>query len=113
MELILQHAAGFVAVVFLAGAFAIVLWKMYRGGIDLQYLISEENGQASLSRFQFLIFTFVVAMGLLVVILKSGTFPAIGSDVLGLLGISGGSYVASKITQKSASSNEKDRDNPD
>ena len=34
------------------------------------------------------------------IILKTGNFPTIGSDVFGLLGISAGSYVASKITQK-------------
>ena len=99
----LQLVAGWVIVVFMALLGIIILWKMIQGppnGIDLQYLISEENGQASLSRFQFLVFTFVIAMGLLVIILKSGAFPTINSDVFGLLGISGGSYVASKITQK-------------
>ena len=39
-------------------------------------------------------------MGLLVIILKCNCFPTINSDVFGLLGISGGSYVASKITQR-------------
>ena len=109
----LQQTAGWVAVGFMAIAFIIILWKMAFNHIDLKKLISEENGQASLSRFQFLIFTFVIAMGLLVIILDSGAFPAIGSDVFGLLGISAGSYVASKITQKTASSNEKAGGNSD
>lgn len=99
----LQLVAGWVIVLFMALLGVIILWKMIQGpsnGIDLRYLISEENGQASLSRFQFLVFTFVIAMGLLVIILKCNCFPTINSDVFGLLGISGGSYVASKITQR-------------
>ena len=99
----LQLVAGWVIVLFMAGLGIIILWKMIQGssnGIDLQYLISEENGQASLSRFQFLVFTFVIAMGLLVIVLKCKTFPSLDNSVLGLLGISGGSYVASKITQR-------------
>ena len=104
----LHIVAGWVIVVFMAGLGIIILWKMIQGppqGIDLKYLISEENGQASLSRFQFLVFTFVIAMGLLVIILKSKAFPTINSDVFGLLGISGGSYVASKITQRATNGN--------
>ena len=43
-------------------------------GIDLQKLISEENGDVSLSRFQFLVFTFVTAIGLLVITLNNKAF---------------------------------------
>ena len=104
----LQHVAGWVIVLFMALLGIIILWKMIQGsngGIDLKHLISEEGSEkASLSRFQFLVFTFVIAMGLLVIILKSKAFPTINSDVFGLLGISGGSYVASKITQRTANS---------
>jgi uncharacterized membrane protein len=49
-----------------------------------------------MSRFQFLIFTFVVAMCLLVLTLESGEFPKLDPNILGLLGISGGSYLVSK-----------------
>ncbi|MCY4386027.1 MAG: hypothetical protein OXC18_02875 [Desulfurellaceae bacterium] len=106
MEL-LALTAGWVIVGFMALLGVLILWKILQGSIDLQYLVSEEDGQASLSRFQFLIFTFVIAMGLLVIILKTESFPPIGSDVFGLLGISAGSYVASKITQKTASPSDK------
>ncbi len=101
----LHLVAGWVIVGFMTVLFSVISYRMILGapnGIDLRYLISEENGQASLSRFQFLVFTFVIAMGLLVIILKTKTFPAVGSDVFILLGISGGSYVASKLTQKTA-----------
>ena len=100
----LQQFTGWVIVIFMAGMASIILIKMIIGdkpnGIDLKHLISEENGQASLSRFQFLVFTFVISMGLMLIILETGNFPTIGGDVFALLGISGGSYVASKITHK-------------
>ena len=105
---VLHLAAGWVIVGFMAVIASVISFKMIVGGpngIDLSYLISEENGQASLSRFQFLVFTFVIAMGLLVLTLKGTGFPQIDSSVFGLLGISGGSYVASKITQKAGNGN--------
>ena len=60
----LTLAAGWIVVVFVGLLELLVLWKIHTNKIDLTYLISEENGQASLSRFQFLIFTFVIADGL-------------------------------------------------
>lgn len=83
----------------------IVLMKIYSNKIDLSYLISEENGQASLSRFQFLVFTFVIAVSLVLLVINSLSgpqpgFPEIDTGVWALLGISGGSYVVSKGIQK-------------
>lgn len=102
---ILQLTAGWTVLLLVGLLGAVVLLKLYKGDIDLSLLISEQNGQASLSRFQFLIFTFVIAMGLLLMILaklKTGQigFPDINSGVWGLLGISGGSYVISKGIHK-------------
>lgn len=68
-------------------------------GINLEYLISDEKGDASLSRFQFLIFTFVIAMSLFYIIVRANppAFPnSIPWEILGLIGISGGSYVLAK-----------------
>jgi len=78
-----------------------ILIKVFRDEIDLEFLISDENGDASLSRFQFLVFTFVVAMSLfyLIVIKSPPDYPAIPNQILALLGISGGSYVLSKGIQ--------------
>lgn len=76
---------------------AIVLFKFSK--MDLSALVSEgdaENRKASLSRFQFLLFTFVIAGVYLTLCLESGTFVEIPNGVLGLIGISGGSYVVSK-----------------
>lgn len=78
----------------------LVIWKIIDGSINLDRLISEPNGDASLSRFQFLVFTFVIALSLfLVIIAKGGTFPDIPGTVLALLGISGSSYLVSKGIQ--------------
>jgi hypothetical protein len=71
------------------------------GRINLDKLISEPNGDASLSRFQFLIFTFVIAVGLLLIIVQTQDFPPVPGQILALLGISGGSYVISKGIQTS------------
>jgi hypothetical protein len=84
----------------LIGAFAVaIILKMLKGDIDLKYLIAGDDGDASLSRFQFLIFTFVIALSLFLIIVNNPTgpaFPNIPNSILALLGISGGSYVASK-----------------
>jgi hypothetical protein len=95
-------------VVFLAGAGAVVLAKMLWDEIDLSMLISEANGDASMSRFQLLIFTFVIAGSYFLMAVWSltatggGGLPNIPPGVLGLIGISGGSYLVSKGIQKTA-----------
>lgn len=95
---ILELAVGWVLVVFVGLLELLILWKIWVGDIDLNKLISEANGDASLSRFQFLIFTFVISMSLFLVVVSSGpAFPAeIPAGIFVLLGISGGSYVVSK-----------------
>lgn len=98
--------AGFLAIVIiLLGFAAVVLWKIVRGDINLDDLVSEPPSpdaapgtaaKASLSRFQFLLFTFVVAGLFLLLSIEAGDFVDIPANVLGLIGISGGSYVVSK-----------------
>ena len=95
---------GFVAFsIILLGFAALVLWKLYRDENALTGLLSEplERGdpgpaKASLSRFQFLIFTFVIAGLYLLLCIEAGTLIEIPGNVLALLGISGGTYVVSK-----------------
>lgn len=94
-------------VVTLIGLFGFaILWRIFTGRIDISLLISEANGAASLSRFQFLIFTFVISLSLLLVILgRNGgpDFPpTIPAGIYALLGISAASYVVSKGIQGSA-----------
>ncbi len=80
-----------------------VVWLILIGKINLQSLLSEPTGAASMSRFQFLIFTFVIALSLYLIIVSKTPmeFPTIPGSVLALLGISGGSYVTSKGIQAS------------
>ncbi len=71
-------------------------------GINLEKLISESSGDASLARFQLLIFVFVISMSLVLIITSGNppTFPTtIPDQILGLLGISSTSYVLGKALQ--------------
>ena len=93
-----------------------VLWQIFDGTIDLSRLISEPNGDASMSRFQFLVFTFVISLSLFLVIVcgKNGdgkpAFPAtIPGGILTLLGISGSSYAVGKAIQFSDPAGVEDR----
>lgn len=88
----------------------LVLWRLWNSPVGyLYHLLNEKDGsdKASLSRFQFLVFTFAVAASLLVLVVarvQAGelSFPPVDSGVWALLGISGGSYVISKGVQHSA-----------
>ena len=86
--------------VILLGFGAVILGMILTGQIDLSDFLVEsgENGsrKASLSRLQFLMFSFVIAGLYLVICVESGTFVDVPPGVLILLGISGGSYVVSK-----------------
>ena len=99
---------GFVVIsIILLGFAALVLWKTYRDPDALKGLLSEPVGpnnpepKASLSRFQFLIFTFVIAGLYLLLCIEAGTLIEIPGNVLALLGISGGTYVVSKTVGSS------------
>lgn len=102
----------------LVGLFALrILYLIYRGKIDMTCLLCESTSDkqptamASMARFQFLIFTFVIALSLFLVIVacagKGGvcaSFPDIPASILGLLGISGASYAVGKGIQASSNS---------
>jgi hypothetical protein len=47
------------------------VWQILVDKINLQYLVSEKNGQASLSRFQALVFTFVIGLSYFLLVLES------------------------------------------
>ena len=85
--------------VFLGALALILLYQIATNRISLRYLISDDGGYASLSRFQFLVFTFVIAMTLFYLVAVDGKYPQIPNQILALLGISGGSYVISKGIQ--------------
>lgn len=90
----------------------LVIVKILYGKIELKGLINETSGEASMSRFQFLIFTFVIAASLFLIIINNKvngqlTFPEIPSGIWTLLGISGGSYIISKGIQCKSEEEEK------
>ena len=99
----LSLVSGYIICIFIGLLGLLVLWKIVTGSIDLSELISEENGGASMSRFQFLVFTFVIAMSLFLVIAAHPGYPqfpaAVPGTILALLGISGSSYLVSKSIQ--------------
>ncbi|HXS12308.1 MAG TPA: hypothetical protein VN734_06370 [Acidobacteriaceae bacterium] len=86
-----------IAFIVIMGALCLMLLiKMWRNEINLCSLLEEANGQASMSRFQLLIFTLVVAVGVFLSILHTLTLPDIPNSVLILLGISASTYAAGK-----------------
>jgi hypothetical protein len=101
--MVLKIITAWGLVVFVGLLAGIILWKILTGRIDLTKLVSETNGDASMSRFQFLVFTFVVVLMWVYLFFYNGDgkFPDIPPGVLGLMGISGGAYVVSKGIQKS------------
>ena len=108
----LKFIAGLIVVVFIGLAGLLILWYMVTGKINLEKLISEDDGTASMSRFQLLVFTIVIAMSLFLIIVgqEPPAFPPkIPAEILALLGISGGSYVISKGIQKSGGKDDSDK----
>lgn len=98
---ILADACEILACLFLGVLALILLYKIVTDKIDLEWLISEDNGHASMSRFQLLVFTFVVAISFVKLTEEAGKFPDINSGVLTLLGISASTYAVGKGIQKS------------
>ncbi len=93
---------GFIVMMAILAAFAwILLTKLRR--MDLSNLVCEPPpagvtgpGKASLSRFQFLLFTFLIAGLFVVLSLESCTLIEIPNGVVGLMGVSGLSYMVAK-----------------
>ncbi len=99
---VLALATGWVVLAFVTIAGGAIVYRMWNGDIDLSEVISEPSGDASMSRFQLLIFTFVIAVSLFAIIADQHVFPQIPQGVLVLLGISGSSYLVSKGIQFSS-----------
>lgn len=98
----LSIAAGYTALllIFLFGV--ILLYAMVNGDVDIAELIGEHGGGASMSRFQFLVFTFVIALGIIFLLAKDGRFPDLNPNLLALVGISASTYAVSKGIQASS-----------
>jgi hypothetical protein len=96
--------AGYLILILVFTWGLLVLYNMAAGEIDLSKLVSESDGSASMSRFQLLIFTFVIALSIVMmaVSVTPPKFPAIPNEVLILLGISASTYAVSKGIQMGA-----------
>ena len=94
-ETFLKVAAGYTVLLFLLAFGGVVLWKTVVRN-EIGTLLEEHGGGASMSRFQFLIFTFVVAFGIVFLLAKNNQFPDVPADVLTLIGISASTYAVSK-----------------
>ncbi|HVH79411.1 MAG TPA: hypothetical protein VM782_08485 [Stellaceae bacterium] len=97
---------GLIGALIIGAMALVVVVMMAIGKIPLSSLLSE-SGATSLSRFQFLVFTFVIGLSYLIVTFviaggQSVYLPDIPAGVVTLLGISGGSYVLSKGIQHAA-----------
>jgi len=78
----------------------LILAGIATGKIDISQLLSESGGGASMSRFQLLIFTFVIGLSFFLIVVSTGKFPSpIPSGVMTLLGISATTYGVSKGIQ--------------
>ncbi|HXS95084.1 MAG TPA: hypothetical protein VN736_10795 [Candidatus Limnocylindrales bacterium] len=98
----LKVLAAYVALILVFFFGLMILVAMVRGRIDLSKLISEQDGTASISRFQLLIFTLVIALSMIFMLASTSSFPELPNQALILLGISASTYGVSKGIQKSA-----------
>jgi hypothetical protein len=92
----LAKFCSLVACLFIAGAGLAIIIMIFVGKIDLRYIVSETNHDASMSRFQLLIFTFVIAIAVFRLVELNGQLPEIPNGILTLLGISASTYAVGK-----------------
>jgi hypothetical protein len=120
--LFLESLAGYVLCGLIAVLALAVAWLIFTGKIDLSRLISEKDGTgASMSRFQLLVFTFVVAISFFLVVISNikvaqaqprvgaPVLPDVPSGVLLLVGISTSSYAVGKAIQHGAGTDGEDK----
>lgn len=114
----LEILAGYVVCGIIAIIGFAVAWKLATGQIDISKILTEKDGSggsASMSRFQLLIFIFVIAVSFFLVVIsnikiiqyRSGSrdvpgLPDVPNGVLALLGISASSYAVGKAIQHGA-----------
>jgi hypothetical protein len=54
----------------------LILAGIASGKIDISQLLTESGGGASMSRFQLLIFTFVIGLSFFLIVVSTGKFPS-------------------------------------
>jgi hypothetical protein len=100
LKLRLAITYGLLVLIFLFGF--VILAAIASGRIDITDLLEEETGGASTSRFQLLVFTFVIGLSFVLIVASSSSFPEVPANVLALLGISASTYGVSKGIQAGA-----------
>jgi hypothetical protein len=110
----LKLATGYAALIFLFLLSMIVLLDLATNKINLSQMLEELDGGASLSRFQLLVFTFVIGFSFFVIVAsnKEGKFPEVPANVLALLGVSASTYAVSKGLQISSGKTSPDPQSP-
>jgi len=115
----LEYLAGYVICILVAIFGLVVVWGLLTGKVSIAGLLSESDSKASMSRFQLLIFVFVIALSFFLVVVsnikilqgnspsdtatdKRPVLPEVPDGVLALLGISASSYAVSKAIQHGA-----------
>jgi hypothetical protein len=104
LKLKLAVTYALLVLIFLFG-FA-VLAAIASGVIDISKLLEDDSvaGGASTSRFQLLIFTFVIGMSFALIVASSSKLPDVPTNILALLGISASTYGVSKGIQAGSKS---------
>ena len=93
----LKVVTGYLMLILVFFYGLMVLVAIITGQIKLGTLLSEVDGTASMSRFQLLIFTFVIALSLFLIICANPSkLPDVPVTILTLLGISATTYAAGK-----------------
>jgi hypothetical protein len=100
LKLKLALTYGLLVLIFLFGF--VILAAIASGKIDISELLEEETGGASTSRFQLLIFTFVIGLSFVLVVAYNSKLPDVPTNVLALLGVSASTYGVSKGIQAGA-----------
>jgi hypothetical protein len=91
-----------------------ILAGIASGKIDISQILAEKGGSgASMSRFQLMIFTFVISLSLFLIVVSKGDFPKeIPNQILELLGISATTYGVSKGIQATSNDTNGSRQAP-
>jgi hypothetical protein len=97
LKLKLAVTYSLLVLIFLFGF--VILSAIVSGVIDIKDLLEDDSGGASTSRFQLLIFTFVIGLSFALVVACNCKLPDVPTNVLALLGISASTYGVSKGIQ--------------
>jgi hypothetical protein len=97
LKLKLAVSYGLLVLIFLFGF--VILAAIASGLIDISQILEDDSGGASTSRFQLLIFTFVIGLSFVLIVACDCKFPDVPTNVLALLGVSASTYAVSKGIQ--------------